>query len=122
MRLCKLRKQQKIHVYVYIDAQMRQDCEVHFLVEHASIFYKITMRWRKVLGRGAWLEGGGWGVAGGIQLFNSGCFNRGRPDAMLCEGSRKYLFGCLRVRMLKMCRRMLLADHWHKVSLSWLSW
>ena len=40
-------------------------------------------------------------VAGGIQLFNSGCFNRGRPDAMLCGGSIICLFGCLRARMFK---------------------
>ena len=43
-------------------------------------------------GRGAWLEG--WGVVGGIQLFNSGCLNRGRPDAMICGGSIICLFGC----------------------------
>ena len=33
--------------------------------------------------------------------FNSGYFDRGRLDAMLCGRSKIYLFGCLRVRMFK---------------------
>ena len=45
----------------------------------------------------------GWGgeAVAGIQLFNSRCSNRGRPDAMLCGGCVMYLFGCLRVWMFK---------------------
>ena len=59
-----------------------------------------AVRWlEKSVGRGGcgWNRGGA-GVVGGIQVFNSGCFNRGRPDAMLCGGTIIYLFCCLRVQ------------------------
>ena len=52
---------------------------------------------------GVWLEGCA-GAVSGYSIPNSGCFNRGRPDTMLCGGII-YLFGCLHVRMCKKCRR-----------------
>ena len=51
-----------------------------------------------VVTEGAWH---GWRAGGGIQLLNSGCCHRGRPDAMLRGGSITYLFGCLCARMFK---------------------
>ena len=50
--MLRVREKASIYIYIshilfitlYIDARMRQDCATHFLVEHASIFYKIIAR------------------------------------------------------------------------------
>ena len=33
-----------MHIILYMDARMHQDCATHFLVEHVSISYKIIAR------------------------------------------------------------------------------
>ena len=86
------------YVHVYIDARMRQDCEIHFLVGHASISCKILRAGENCGARRVWLQQGSWGVAGGLgggwrdPAISFRMFNRERPDAMLCEGSVINLF------------------------------
>ena len=59
------------YVHVYIDARMRQDCEIHFLVGHASISCRIFVRWRKLWGEeglaAAGVVGRGWRAGGWLE-------------------------------------------------------